>query len=80
VFSEFSQQKVLRRIDLSGKIDVDKVEARLHDGVLEVSATKLPGKTTKRTHPLRAARGAARGRADTRKVNPSVRTRNRPDA
>jgi HSP20 family molecular chaperone IbpA len=56
VFSEFNQEKVLRRFDLSDKIDVEKVEAHLRNGILEVTATKASGKTRKRKAGPRVAR------------------------
>jgi HSP20 family molecular chaperone IbpA len=62
IFSEFSQEKVLRRFDLPTRIDVDKVEAQLQNGILEVIATKLPAKAAKRKGTSGAARSEARGR------------------
>ena len=35
------EKRLLRRYDLSGRIDPDEVEATLHDGVLQIIARKL---------------------------------------
>ncbi len=71
VFSEFSHKKVLRRFDLSDKIDVDKLEAQLEDGILEVVAAKLPVKVAKRNRTSGVARSEARGRAGAGKAKPT---------
>jgi HSP20 family molecular chaperone IbpA len=78
VFSEFNQEKVLRRFDLSDKIDVEKVEAHLQDGILEVTATKWPVKATKRKGIAKAARSETRGRAGTGKAKPPTRDHKKP--
>jgi len=78
VFSEFNQEKVLRRFDLSDKIDVEKVEAHLQNGILEVTATKWPVKATKRKSIAKAARSETRGRAGTGKAKPPTRDHKKP--
>jgi HSP20 family molecular chaperone IbpA len=35
------EKRLLRRYDLSDRIDPDEVEAKLHDGVLQIIARKL---------------------------------------
>lgn len=78
IFSEFSQEKVLRRFDLPARIDVDKVEAQLQNGILEVIATKLPAKAAKRKGASGAARSEARGRTSAGKAKPT-KGRKKPD-
>ena len=45
LLSEFSRARVLRRFELANAIDVDKVQARFRDGMLDVAAPKLGLKT-----------------------------------
>jgi HSP20 family protein len=78
LFSEFSQERVLRRFDLSSRIDVDKVEAQLQGGILEVIATKLPAKAAKRKGTSGTARSEARGRAGAGKASRPRKGRKKP--
>jgi HSP20 family molecular chaperone IbpA len=75
VFSEFNQEKVLRRLDVSDKIDVEKVEAQLEDGILEVIAAKLPVKAPKR----KGAQRAAHRREGGRQARPSTKGHKKTD-
>jgi HSP20 family molecular chaperone IbpA len=80
IFSEFSQERVLRRFDLSSRIDVDKVEAQLQGGILEVIATKLPAKAAKRKGTSGVARSkGSRGDAGAGKATRPHRGRKKPD-
>ncbi len=39
-FCEFSERRLLRRVDLRTPIDIDRVSATLNNGILEIAATK----------------------------------------
>ena len=79
IFSEFSQEKVLRRFNLPTRIDVDKVEAQLQNGILEVIATKLPAKAAKRKGTSGAARSkGSGGGAGAGKAKPPTRDHKKP--
>jgi HSP20 family molecular chaperone IbpA len=45
LLSEFSRARILRRFELVNAIDVDNVQARFRDGILDVAAPKLGLKT-----------------------------------
>ncbi len=44
LFSEFGRRAFLRRFEMPGPVDLDKVAARLQDGILTISAKKAAPK------------------------------------